>query len=364
VSGAHCLSGILLPSRPLGPIHWVFRDDEPLMQADEANRIDGSGSIAELWLQVQDEAVSRVLILLSTYNGAAYLHEQLQSLSAQIHTNWIVYWRDDGSSDGTVAIMSEFAAAVGDHRVVRVAEPMGRLWPTASFIALLRAALPAIRVADCVAFADQDDVWLPDKLARGVKALAGANVKAATLYCARLAVVDANLQLSRSTTITQRGCGFPAALTENIATGCTVMLNSSAAKLIAKSVLPCGTYHDWWSYILVTAAGGRVLVDETVVALYRQHGSNVVGVPGSQTRRAVTALWRGPAAFMNMLRRHVQALVSQPDLVTEHNYLVSMRIHDALQGRVLQKVAALCLPGLRRQGRLETLLFRIWFLIG
>ena len=343
----------------------VLRDDELLMQVGAGSRIDGSGSIDDLGLQVHDEeVVSRVLILLSTYNGAAYLHQQLQSLSAQTHTDWIVYWRDDGSSDGTVGIMSEFAATVGDHRFVRVSEPTGRLWPTASFIALLQAALPAMGAADCVAFADQDDVWLPDKLARGVKALAGADVKAPTLYCARLAVVDANLRLSRATTITQRGAGFPAALTQNIATGCTVMLNGSAAKLIASSVLPCGTFHDWWSYLLVTAAGGRVLVDETVVALYRQHGSNFVGVPASQSRRAVAALERGPIAFMNLLRQHVQALVSRPDLVTEHNYRVLMRIHDALQANVLKKLAALCLPGLRRQGRLETLLFRIWFLIG
>lgn len=335
------------------------------MQADGANRIDGSGAIDDLGLPVQyGEVASRVLILLSTYNGAAYLHQQLQSLSAQTHTDWIVYWRDDGSSDGTVAIMTEFAAAVGDHRCVKVPEPRGRLWPTASFIALLRAALPAMGAAACVAFADQDDVWLPDKLARGVIALAGVDVKAPTLYCARLAVVDASLRLSRATTITQRRSGFPAALTQNIATGCTVMLNGSAAKLIASSVLPCGTFHDWWSYLLVTAAGGRVLVDETVVALYRQHGSNVVGAPASQPRRAAAALRRGPVAFMNMLRQHVQALVSQPDLVTAHNYRVLMQIHDALQGNVLQKVAALRLPRLRRQGWLETLLFRIWFLIG
>ena len=335
------------------------------MQMGAGSHIDGSGSIDDLGLQVQyGEVASRVLILLSTYNGAAYLHEQLQSLSAQTHTDWIVYWRDDGSGDGTVGIMSEFAAAVGDHRFVRVPEPAGRLWPTASFIALLQAAVPVMGAADCVAFADQDDVWLPDKLARAVKALASADVKAPTLYCARLAVVDANLRLSRATTITQRGSGFPAALTQNIATGCTVMLNGSAAKLIASSVLPPGTFHDWWSYLLVTAAGGRVLVDETVVALYRQHGRNVVGAPASQPQRAAAALRRGPVAFMNMLREHVQALVSRPDLVTGHNYQVLMQIHDALQGNVLKKVTALRLPGLRRQGWLETLLFRIWFLIG
>jgi Glycosyl transferase family 2 len=109
----------------------------------------------------------RVFILLATYNGAAYLRAQLESLLQQTHENWILYWRDDGSDDGTVATLTEFAAAIGDGRCVRVREPAGRVWPAASFMALLRAAIPAMGAADSVAFVDQDDVWLPGKLTRG-----------------------------------------------------------------------------------------------------------------------------------------------------------------------------------------------------
>jgi hypothetical protein len=282
----------------------------------------------------------------------------------QTHTDWVLYWRDDGSSDTTLAVMAEFAARVGDERCVRVLEPQGRVRPAASFVALLRAAVPVLGPAEYLAFADQDDVWLPDKLSRGVRALAGADPTVPTLYCARLVVVDAQLQLFLATRISQRECGFPASLTQNVATGCTVLLNRTAAALVATSAPPDGTLHDWWSYLLVTAAGGQVLVDEGVVALYRQHGGNVVGMASSELRRAVAALRRGPGAFVTVLRGHVRALVAQPGLLTEANHATVVRIQAALQGGFRQRLRALGIPGLRRRGRLETLLFRVWFLIG
>jgi len=227
----------------------------------------------------------RVFILMSTYNGANYLQDQLQSLAAQSHANWTLYWRDDGSSDASRDIVSRFAEDMGGGRCVQVAGPTGRLRPTESFMTVLRAALPAMQLADLVAFADQDDVWLADKLARGAATLAVADCATPALYCAHLSVVDARLQRARETCISQQNCGFPAALTQNIATGCTVMMNWPATALVAASAAPQGTLHDWWSYLLVSAAGGRIVVDDSVVALYRQHGANVVGMHSSQVPR-------------------------------------------------------------------------------
>ena len=61
----------------------------------------------------QDDCVT---ILLSTYNGAAFLSAQLDSFLVQTHQNWVLYWRDDGSCDETVAMMHAFAAKVGPQR--------------------------------------------------------------------------------------------------------------------------------------------------------------------------------------------------------------------------------------------------------
>jgi hypothetical protein len=176
-------------------------------------------------------------------------------------------------------------------------------------MALLRAAAPALRADDVIAFADQDDIWLPEKLQRGLSALATAGSDRPALYCASLVVVDAQLHKLGETLIHPERCGFPASLTQNIAAGCTIVLNRAAVQLVCASTVPSRSVHDWWCYLVVTAAGGQVLVDDRPVALYRQHDSNCIGVAQSKTRRAIAAVRRGPRAFMNILRQHGDALV-------------------------------------------------------
>jgi len=306
----------------------------------------------------------RVVVLLATYNGAAYLPEQLASYRAQTHADWTLLWRDDGSTDATEAVMADFAARVGAGRCRRLAEPAGRLGVRESFLALLRAALPSLAPGDAVAFSDQDDVWLAEKLARGMAALAGVPDGMPALACARQHLVDARGAPVGESPALRRPPGFPAALTQNIATGCTILLNRAAATLVAASTPPDTTLHDWWSYLLVSAAGGRVLVDADPLVLYRQHAANVVGAPPSTLRRARGALRRGPAAFLRILRGHLAALAAQPHLLTPAARADVARLQWALQGPRWRRLAALGMPGLVRQTALETLTFRLWLLLG
>jgi hypothetical protein len=214
------------------------------------------------------------------------------------------------------------------------------------------------------AFADQDDVWLPEKLARGVDALAQSPEGVAILYCARQWLVDAQLNGRRLSAPLRRTPAFLSALTQNIATGCTIMLNRAAVDRILASHPPTEAWHDWWSYLVVTASGGRVLFDPTPVILYRQHGANVIGAPASQTRRGMAAIRRGRASFMRVIRAHVVALGTTPHLLTEPTRCQLDHVARALQGGVRGRAAALRLKGFARQTFAETLIFRLWFLLG
>jgi hypothetical protein len=312
---------------------------------------------------VSGAARGHVRILLATDNGAAFLPDQLASLRAQTHADWSLLWRDDGSSDATAAVMARFAAELGPARCARLAQPAGRLGARESFLALLRAAAPALGAHDAAAFADQDDVWLPQKLARGLAALGRVPPGVPALACARYILVDAALAPLGESPALRHPPGFPAALAQNVATGCTILLNRAAARLIAASRAPAGTLHDWWSYLLVAAADGAVLMDETPQVLYRQHGANAVGAPASLPGRALGALRRGPGQFMRLLRAHLDALAAQPGLMTEPAAATVARLRAALAGGAWQRLAALRTPGLRRQGALETLIFRLWVLL-
>lgn len=303
--------------------------------------------------------VPTVAVLLSTFNGEQFLDDQLQSLLRQTVADWVLYWRDDGSSDTTVDIMRRFMAGPGAGRCHAVLDPPGRLRPTGSFMALLRAAVKTDVAA--VAFADQDDVWLPEKLSRAVAALQPDPRPA--LYCSRQLLVDEALRHIGVSARLHQPPGFPAALTQNVATGCTLVLNQAAARLVAGSRPPPATLHDWWSYLVVSAHGGRVVADATPTVLYRQHGGNAVGAPASMRRRFFEALRRGPGAFMAVLRGHVAALRAQPDLLTPDAAAALDVVQAGLQGGVPQRLAALQLGGLSRQTWQETLMFRLWFLV-
>ena len=307
---------------------------------------------------------NRVAILLSTYNGERFLPAQLESLLEQTFEEWTLYWRDDASTDNSVALVEEFARTAGQGRCVQIQCTSTRLRPTTSYLTLLAAVQNRLAESDMVAFADQDDVWLPDKLARGVAALHDLANQVPALYCARQMLVDEQLNpLGLSLRLTEPP-GFPAALIQNVTTGCTLVLNRRAVALVANSTPPSASLHDWWCYLVVTAAGGRLLTDDAATVLYRQHPANLIGAVNSMPRRAVAAMRRGRAIYMEVLRQHVGALMAQPHLLTPGARKQVEIIDHALKGSLLHRVLALFMPGLRRQTFPEMAGFWVWFLAG
>ena len=302
-----------------------------------------------------------VAILLSTYNGERFLSAQLRSYLSQTHDDWTLHWRDDGSTDASVELVGRFAAEIGGGRCV-FPDDAGRRHATSSFLTLLRGARGSN--AAYFAFSDQDDVWLPDKLERGVAELDKVSGADPAVYCAGRILVDAELRRQYVPGGLHRPPGFPAALTQNIAPGCTMMLNRAAADLVLFSEPPDTTWHDWWCYLIVAAAGGHVLVDRIATVLYRQHANNLVGEARSWWRRGVAALRRGPGPFMRLLRQHVAMLRAQPALLSESARQQLAVIADSLNGSRIDRLKALMLPEFRRQGWLETMVFRVWFLLG
>ncbi len=320
----------------------------------------------------QTRVPGKARVLLAAHDGARYLPEFLISLETQTYP-WELWWRDDGSRDGTVALLEGRGRRVDDpscsaNHDLSAQDPdtsgLGSrvTGATACFLALLRAGAPTLAAEDYVAFADQDDVWLPQKLARGAAALAGVAAGRPAIYAARQIYTDDSL---RRIGISARvpAPGFPAALTQNVAVGCTVMLNAAGARLVAGSHPPAQVFHDWWSYLLVTAAGGAFLWDDEPVVLYRQHPANLVGAPRGW-RRALAALRRGPRASMRMMRTHLAALEADATLITPEARATVAALSRALSGSRLTRIKALATQGLRRQTGLEDLLFRLWFLIG
>jgi len=214
----------------------------------------------------------KVTVLLSTYNGSQFLQQQLNSLYGQTYRNIKILVRDDGSTDAT----REFLEAEQAKGAIELLEGHTNLGATRSFFELLRLA--ALSDTEYVAFCDQDDVWLPDKIECAVSALA-ALVDLPALYCSRLEIVDEQLNPIGLTAIPGK-IGFGNALVENIAVGCTMVLNRKALDIIC-SKLPDNVYiHDWWCYLVVSCFG-EVIFDSNPRLKYRQHGNNAIGAATS-----------------------------------------------------------------------------------
>jgi Glycosyl transferase family 2 len=302
---------------------------------------------------------TRAAILLSTYNGAHFLPAQLDSLRRQTHENWQLIWRDDGSTDDSAALMRRFAASLGGDRCHETASSGTHLGAGASFLALLAAHGDAAAVA----FADQDDLWLPGKLRRGVERIA-LHADRPALYCSRQILTDNALNRPRLSLLHRQAPGFPASLAQNIATGNTLVMNRSAARLVTAIPAPRATLHDWWSYIVVSACGGVVDYDTEPGLYYRQHAANLIGSPRPRLLRALAALKRGPALYMTMMRRHADHLMDHADLLTAQAHADLLLIRKGLYGGMLERIAALACPRFRRATWLETMLLGVWFLAG
>jgi glycosyltransferase involved in cell wall biosynthesis len=220
-----------------------------------------------------------VEVLLATYNGELYLREQIDSILGQDYANLRVLARDDGSTDGTVAILGEYAVQFPSRfRVLPATTPTGHAkW---NFLELLKAS-----TADYVCFADQDDVWIPEKVTLSLRAMEGlaAHYRGSLplLVFTNVRVVDRELktqiesQWRHHKVNVKRMSTFPRLLGQNIVTGCTAMLNRPLAQL-ALSMPEEAILHDHWVALLAAAFGAsRGLEQQTV--LYRQHDNNVMG---------------------------------------------------------------------------------------
>lgn len=208
---------------------------------------------------------AKVQILMSTYNGQKYLREQIDSLLGQTYSNIEILIRDDGSKDDTPLILKEYEEKY-DNIHVFLEDNKG---VTSSFFDLL-----AKSDASYVAFCDQDDVWLKDKIERAVNKLKG--IQGQGLYFANKYLVNAELKIISEGDTRKLEPIFGNALVESIGSGCTMMLNRKLTNRIKENIPQDAIIHDWWIYLVATYLG-TVIYDPIPSILYRQHGNNEVG---------------------------------------------------------------------------------------
>lgn len=211
----------------------------------------------------------KIAVLMSTYNGEAYIREQIASILAQevdIPLSLIV--RDDGSTDSTKEILQAYAE---EGKLTWYSGE--NLKPAHSFLDLLNHC-PGY---DFYAFCDQDDVWHSDKLACALARLNGQDGPA--MYFANARLVDGNLDyLGRNVYNRAPHRDFYSLVCSGGILGCTIVFNQPLAALLQNAPTPkCLTMHDAYLSIVCAMFDGKIFFDEQPHMDYRQHGKNVIG---------------------------------------------------------------------------------------
>jgi hypothetical protein len=231
--------------------------------------------------------MTSISVVMATYNGERFIAEQLASIAEQTRLPDELWVADDGSQDSTLDIVRAFAASAPF--AVHVHENQQRLGYGDNF---LQAALRT--QSRLVAFSDQDDVWMPSKLARVAEAFGDP----AVVMCAHQAdLIDATgAALGVATQGIEQDCVLPPLSLDpwGLYLGFSITVRRSLLDLIPVAERGPDSHephklaaHDRWVYTLANACGDTALI-ASPLAKYRQHSSNQFGQQRAQRLRAVT----------------------------------------------------------------------------
>jgi glycosyltransferase involved in cell wall biosynthesis len=233
----------------------------------------------------------RLSIVICTYNGAAYLQPQLDSLLAQTLLPDEIVIGDDGSTDATLEILHDFGVRANQTGIeVQLRQNPHNLGYVENFTAGLRQAS-----GELLFLCDQDDVWHPDKLARMAAAFERdphllllhsdarlVDARGASLNCSMFEALQLTVQEKQAI---HAGEAFEVVQRRSFVTGATAAIRRELIDL-ALPVAPEWIHDEWLA--TVAAAVERLDFLDAALLDYRQHDANQIGA----RKRTLAMKWR------------------------------------------------------------------------
>jgi glycosyltransferase involved in cell wall biosynthesis len=219
---------------------------------------------------------------MATYNGSLYIEDQLDSILNQNHKDWVLFIRDDGSTDNTVEILNTYTEK--EERIVVVKDRVQKnLGSCMNFSALMKFAEGKY---EYYMFSDQDDVWFPDKITSSINKMLELENKYGKHYpllvYTNFIYADEELQIvNKEIDLAPADQTDPLSLFRNLflqnpVYGCTTLFNNSLLKK-AQNLPVTFKFHDYWIAFVAASTGYAVHLSKPTL-LYRQHPHNITSV--------------------------------------------------------------------------------------
>lgn len=215
----------------------------------------------------------RVVVLLAAYNGEHWLDEQVQSILRQQNVDVHLHISVDEGRDKTQQSCEAYSADYSNVTLL----PTGRFGSAGrNFFRLLRDV--DLTELDYVAFADQDDIWLLDKLKRSIEQLTEHNASGYSSSVLAFWPNGRHELLDKAQPQVRWDHLFEAA-----GPGCSYVFSPALARALQAFVrehwhqLQNVTLHDWFAYAYARQAGWVWFIDQRPSLLYRQHENNDFG---------------------------------------------------------------------------------------
>jgi rhamnosyltransferase len=231
--------------------------------------------VTEINILKLSKARLRFAVLLAVFNGVAYLQKQIDSIISQEGVDIEIFVSVDLSTDGSELWVDQLALADPRVHVLPHGQKFGGAAP--NFFRLFKDV--CFDKFDYVCLSDQDDMWLPNKLARAHQVMVDRSASAYSSNALAFWEGGKAAFINKSQPQTKWDYLFEAA-----GPGCTYVLSNVLAKEIQglvireQSSINLIGLHDWFIYAYARASRYRWVIDDQALIRYRQHSNNQVGM--------------------------------------------------------------------------------------
>lgn len=304
--------------------------------------------------------VPHVAILLCAYDGEDFIIDQLESIFAQNYVNislWISVDLDYSNQSHR-----KFHQKLIDYQNYKIKSSTNLIKMTIvvgpgkgcnqNFLSLV--CNEDIQ-ADYFAYADQDDIWMFDKISRSVASLKDLPTNIPNLFCSRTLLINEEGKHIGFSPLFKKKPSFANALVQNIAGGNTMLFNKATRDVLKKIGNIEVVCHDWWTYLVVSALGGIVLYDPMPTLKYRQHSKNMIGANYGWLARLfrISLMLKGKVKKCNDI--NIKALENIKLIMPLDNLNILNKFSRSRKNLIFNRVFGIYSSGVYRQTFIETL---------